>query len=132
MAVRGAHFLRYCVIGVANTAVCFSVIFLLTDFFDVDYVIGNGAGYGTGLAVSFILNKYGNFRSRGNLGRELVLFLASFAAAYALNLAVLIAAVRLVGLNGTLSQVVSGACYTIAFYFLMKGIAFKETMPSDS
>jgi putative flippase GtrA len=133
MVLRNHTFLKYCLIGAANTVACFSVVYVLLDICGVDYLLSNMAGYATGLLVSFILNKYRNFRSSGHLGKEFVLFLLSFGVAYAANLAALVFSVEMLRIDAFLSQILSGAFYTVIFYILMKHFVFqgyKEQMPS--
>jgi putative flippase GtrA len=133
MVLRNHTFLKYCLIGVVNTVSCFSVVYVLLDIFGVDYLLSNMAGYATGLLVSFILNKYRNFRSSGHLGKEFFLFSLSFGVAYAANLAALVFAVEMLRIDAFLSQILSGAFYTVIFYILMKHFVFqkyKDHMPS--
>jgi len=135
MLLRDHTFLKYCLIGAVNTVSCFSVVYVLLDIYRVDYLLSNVAGYATGLLVSFILNKYRNFRSKGHLGKEFVLFLLSFGVAYAANLAALVFLVEMLRFDAFFSQVLSGAFYTVIFYTLTKHFVFqgyKEQMPSSS
>ncbi|CAN0617400.1 GtrA family protein [Burkholderia multivorans] len=85
--------LAYALVGVANTAIGMTVIFVLMAL-GVPPVPSNAAGYALGLLTSFHLNSRITFRvatSRGNLVR----FLVVAAVAYAGNLLVVIAVLRL-------------------------------------
>lgn len=117
-------FIRYCLIGVINTLCCFLVIFVLMSIFRVNYLVSNIVGYATGIMVSFMLNKYRNFRSRGTIRTELPFFLAAFGCSYSVNLFILWFAGEVLHADKFLSQLVSGAIYTIIFYFFMRSIVF--------
>jgi putative flippase GtrA len=125
MVLRNHTFLKYCLIGVINTVSCFSVVYVLLELCGAGYLLSNMAGYATGLLVSFVLNKYRNFRSSGHLGKEFFLFFLSFGVAYAANLAALVFAVECLRIDAFLSQILSGVFYTVIFYILMKHFVFQ-------
>lgn len=117
-------FIRYCFIGVINTLSCFCLIFILMYFFKMNYLISNILGYATGIMVSFVLNKYKNFRSSGSVRAEIPLFLAAFGFSYSANILVLWFAAEILHADKFFSQLAAGAIYTIIFYFFMRSLIF--------
>ncbi len=117
-------FIRYCIIGVINTLSCFSVIFIMMYIVHVHYLISNIIGYATGIMVSFILNKYKNFRSRGSVKTELPVFLVAFGCSYSANVLVLWFAGEILHADKFFSQLAAGTIYTMIFYLLMRSVVF--------
>jgi putative flippase GtrA len=117
-------FVKYCIIGVINTIFCFSTIFVLMYFLKINYLMSNIVGYAVGLIISFSLNKYKNFKSRGSLKKEFPLFLAAFGCAYSTNIIILWIAAEFFHVNKIFSQIIAGIAYTIVFYFFIKLIVF--------
>jgi putative flippase GtrA len=89
-------------------------------------MLSNAAGYGVGITVSFLLNKFGNFRSKGNVRTELPLFIAAFGVAYTVNLFVLWFSGEVLHADAFLAQLAAGAVYTVVFYLFMKSVVFTE------
>lgn len=56
--------LRYLVSGATATAVNFAVLFSLTEFFHVWYIISSIAGLVCGFTTSFILQKFWTFENK--------------------------------------------------------------------
>ncbi|KUK65588.1 MAG: GtrA-like protein [Desulfotomaculum sp. 46_80] len=56
-----AQFLRFCTVGLCNTAVDFTVFFLLT-LTGAPYLIAQALSYSAGVANSFFLNRKWTFR----------------------------------------------------------------------
>lgn len=63
------QFLRFCMVGLANTAVDFSIFFLLNRA-GVAYIIAQIFSYSAGVANSFLLNRRWTFgiKNRTNIG----------------------------------------------------------------
>ena len=80
------QFIRFLIVGVANTIVGLLTIYAAKWLFAFDDVVANIIGYGTGLTVSFLLNKAWTFRHKGEILKSALRFLASFAVAYPINL----------------------------------------------
>ena len=85
---------RFALTGLANSAVGWAVIFGGL-WAGMSGLAANAAGYAVGLMVSFTLNRHYVFGVRGAVSaREVLRFLAAFAFAYGVNVAVLLAALR--------------------------------------
>lgn len=69
--------LRFGAVGVVNTVIDFSILFLLTSFFAVPAIFANIVSTSVALCVSFLLNKRAVFKNTSEgWGRQLVLFAA--------------------------------------------------------
>ncbi len=117
-------FIKFCLIGVINGIVGFSLILSLMYIFHVNYLISNLVGYIGGVSTSFILNKYINFKSEGKLKIEFPIFIGSFLIAYTANALVLYTVVELLHESKIIGLVVAGAVYTILFYLSSRFFVF--------
>jgi putative flippase GtrA len=73
-----AEFIRFCVVGVLNTAIDLGLFALLTRLFGLDPLVANLLSFTTGAANSFLLNKYWTFGAGGR-GREMAAQATKFA-----------------------------------------------------
>lgn len=117
--------LRFGAVGLVNTAVGLGVIYLVMAATPAGPYLANATGYAVGLCVSFTLNRRWTFRSPGRIGGDAGRFLLAFAAAYALNLAVLRVSVADFGLSPWLAQPMAMAAYTMSFFTLSKVFVFR-------
>ncbi|MCL6477814.1 MAG: GtrA family protein [Peptococcaceae bacterium] len=62
---RAVQFLRFCTVGLGNTAVDFTAFFLLT-LAGLPYLPAQALSYSAGVVNSFYLNRKWTFRVRGN------------------------------------------------------------------
>lgn len=79
------QFVKYCTVGVLNTAVCLGIIFVCKSILGIDPYLSNALGYIGGVINSFLWNRKWVFHSGGSMGREAVLFLIGFGVCYALQ-----------------------------------------------
>ena len=117
-------FVKFLVVGVANTAVGLSVIFLVKWLGGFGDVVANVAGYAVGLAVSFLLNRQWTFGFTGHALHALLRFLLVFAVAYAGNLLTVLFLIRGLGINSYLAQTLGIVPYTLLFYAGSRWYAF--------
>ncbi len=66
------QFIKFIIVGVFNTSITLSIIFILSFAFNFDYRISNAAGYLAGFINSFIWNKFWTFRSQGKWKVEFI------------------------------------------------------------
>lgn len=121
---------RFAVAGVLNTVVGLSVIFAVKLAFGASELLANAAGYAVGLAVSFSLNRNWVFRSTAPARAALRRFLIVFAAAYAVNLAVVLLAAETFGVNGYIAQTLGVGTYAVLFYLGSRSFVFRPA-PGD-
>jgi putative flippase GtrA len=124
-----ARLMRFVLTGLANSAVGWAVIFGGL-WAGLSGVVANAAGYGVGLILSFTLNRRFVFGVGGAVsGREVARFLAAFAVAYGVNVAVLIAAQGMLGEGSALAQLPALAAYVAVFFVLSQWFVFRPAVP---
>lgn len=124
-------FAKFCAIGVLNTCIGYSIIFFSLKILGLNYLLSNTLGYIVGLSISFSLNKYSNFKSKGAASSELPKFLLCFIVAFACNNLILIVCVEILYLPQVLSILVAGIIYTGIFYLLSRDVVFIKTKNSN-
>lgn len=123
-----ARLFRFALTGLANSAVGWAVIFGGL-WAGMSGLAANAAGYGVGLILSFTLNRRYVFGVRGAVqGREVARFLAAFGVAYAINVAVLLAAQAVLGADNPLAQLPAIAAYVAIFFLLSQRFVFRPAV----
>jgi putative flippase GtrA len=121
------QFSRFLLVGVANTALGYAVIFGCMYFGGLTPELSNGVGYLVGLLVSYSLNRRITFKSVRRRSTEFVRFVLVFLVAYTSNLAVLVVLIRGLSVHAVLSQILAGVVYIGTSYLLYKHYAFKSS-----
>lgn len=119
------QFLRFGLVGLANTLVGLAVIMALLAAGAGDYA-ANLCGYGIGLALSFALNRAWTFGVNGAVDwREAAAFLVAVGLSYLANLGVL-GAMRGLGFRESLvGQAAAMLAYSACFYVLSRRYVFR-------
>jgi len=120
-----SQFIKFGIVGLINTLITLTTIFILSNYLNVYYIYSNFIGYLLGFINSFIMNKFWTFRSYGNLYKESVLFLIVFLVCYLIQLSFLYYLHGIKQLNENLSQIISMIVYTLANFLLNKFLTFK-------
>lgn len=121
------EFVKFLVVGVANTLVGLSVIYLSKWFLDFDDVTANILGYSVGIFVSFSLNSRWTFSYSGSHSTALVKFLLVALIAYSVNLLTVMASIYWLALNPYLSQALGVPPYTVTSYLANKYLVFRKS-----
>ena len=117
---------RFALAGLANSAVGWAVIFGGL-WAGLSGLAANAAGFGAGLVLSFTLNRRFVFGVTGAVqGREVAKFLAAFAVAYGINVAVLYAAQSMLGADNPLAQLPAVGAYAVIFFLLSQLFVFRH------
>lgn len=119
------QFITYNIVGIANTIVGFSTIFLLM-FIGLSATLSNVIGYVIGSILSYYLNRKYTFKSNKHSKKEAIKFFTVLLIAYFLNFVTLQA--LLGSLNPYLAQLISGVVYTVSSFILAKFFVFKEVV----
>ena len=119
------QFLKFIVVGVLNTLISLSVIYVLM-LFEVGYKYANLFGYIAGVTNSFIFNKTWVFKSDKNMIKEMFMFLIVFVICFGLQYVILLTLVETCGINKYLSQLLAMGSYTVANFILNRLITFKK------
>lgn len=130
---ESAYLSRYAGSGMLNTAVGFSVIFLLM-WLGLSPFLANIGGYLVGLLLGFFVTKKLVFRSAGNFTTEGIRYLAAFLACFGLNLLVLQVALEWLKWNPNMAQLLAAVTYTILMYLSTRYLVFRKGMmhlPAD-
>lgn len=124
--------LRFGTVGLLNTGLGYSVI-LAGLSLGLGDIAANAAGFATGLLLSFILNSRWTFdRSAGYRSGVAVRYVLVLAAAYATNLAVVMAA-RAVGvIDNPLSHLAGVGIYSIVSYLGFARFVFVPGQPRSA
>ena len=117
--------IKFFLVGISNTFVGLSAIYLVTWSFGVSASIANAAGYLLGLMVSFVLNKRWTFHHGGPIVPAFIRFIAIFAIAYLANLGTVLILIEQFRVNEYLAQAAGIPPYTILFYLGSRYIAFR-------
>ena len=116
------EFLKYNLVGIANTLVGFSIVFSLM-LFGLSAIESNMIGYAIGAVLSFYLNSKYTFNSK--LTKILALkFFGVLALSYLLNLLTL--KYLLTQIDPYVAQLLSAIVYTLSSFVFMKLLVFKN------
>ncbi|MCM1518831.1 MAG: GtrA family protein [Pseudoflavonifractor sp.] len=133
------QFVKYALVGVLNTLVTLSVIFVCKSVIGINPLVSNAIGYVLGVINSFLWNKTWVFRSHDSYLREAAIFLVGFLICYGLQfLTVWVLSYKsplndfewnIIGfvLSGYgLATLVGNLVYTIANYIYNKLVTFRR------
>ncbi len=76
--------IKFLIVGVINTIVGTSVMFISYNFFHTGYWVSSALNYIIGSVVSFFLNKYFTFKSDSRSFGEIVRFIINISVCYGL------------------------------------------------
>ena len=79
------QFIKYALVGVLNTLVTLSTIFLCKSVIGINPLVSNAIGYVAGVINSFLWNKTWVFRSHVSYLREALIFLVGFILCYGIQ-----------------------------------------------
>jgi putative flippase GtrA len=120
------QFFKFGIVGVINTLLTLSIIFILMRLFHVEYRIANGIGYVFGVINSFLWNKLWTFKSKNSYFREAVLFVLVFLVSYGIQFCFLVLFKEILHINVYIAQVISMVIYTIISFFGNRIFTFKS------
>jgi putative flippase GtrA len=134
------HFVKYNIIGLANTAITLVLVWFLHQLLNMPVVAANFLGYVAGGLNSYFWNKFWNFKSKNSHSQDAWRFLIVFAASYFINLGVLLGTQHLLfhyaplmefsakfqayAKPGYLAHVVANIVYVFVSFFLYKKVVF--------
>lgn len=116
--------IRFIVSGGTAAIVHFSLLYILTEFFGIWYLVSSGIAFLIAFLVSFAMQKYWTFRSMetGKIKRQLPQHLAIAVFNLFLNLALVFAFVEFLGLWYMLAQVITTILIAIESFFAFRYI----------
>jgi putative flippase GtrA len=128
-------FIRFIAVGIANTAVGLSFIYLLLHLFGFSYWISTFIGNSIGACISYILNRNFTFKSQGSVKKSIPMFIVVILTCYfiAFNLGAkiidyIVNLQDFISLNfkNDLAVLFSSGLYTVLNYFGQKLLVFKN------
>ena len=119
-------------VGVLNTSLTLTTIYILISGLGLHHVLSNFLGYSAGIMVSFTLNRCFTFTASGKYGPQFAGFLLTFGVSYILSLLALLGLVELKFLPYWLATVTSLGIYTIASFLLNKYFVFSQRSPNSA
>ena len=124
-------FLKFILVGLVNTAVGTTVMFVLYNVFHCSYWVSSASNYVIGSIVSYFLNKYFTFRNTKKDWRIIVRFILNISVCYLLayGIARPLARIVLSGASKSLQEngamLVGMGLFVILNYFGQRFFAFK-------
>lgn len=117
--------LRFAVVGVLNTAVGLAAVFAAARFLDAGAFAANAIGLAVGFVVGYLANRRWTFGSKESVAMTAPRYLIAFAAAYALNAAILAFFLRTANWPPIAAQAAALTAYSLAFYWLCRWMVFR-------
>lgn len=118
---------RFAAAGLLNTLIGFAAIVaaLRLGFADI---AANLIGFAVGLTAGFLVNRQWTFRAEGPArSSEVARYIAAFAVSWGLNIAVVLAGIRL-GMAGSVwVQLCAMAVYSLTFFVLSRWFVFPQS-----
>jgi len=119
-------FVRFLIVGVANTLVGLGTMYGAMYFLDLHIVYANILGYAIGIVQSFVLNKTWTFGSSDHALISFLRFVLVLAVAYAANLATVVFLNALLDVNPYLSQALGIVPYTAIGFLGSRYFVFRN------
>ena len=122
---------RFAIVGVINTLVGAGVMFLLYNVFGTGYWIASAANYIIGSIVSYFLNKYYTFNTKGRSFNEMLRFVLNIIVCYLLAYGIAKPLIYSMfdGMGNTVQDniaMLAGMCFFIVLnYFGQRFVVFK-------
>lgn len=117
--------MRFVTVGTLNAMITATVIFLMMEKLDCNYMASNIVAYVVAQMNNFFWSKYWVFTARdGRFRREIPLFLIAFGCAYVAQFLVLLVLVEVIDLNEYLAQFLGLFVYGTVNFLLNKRVTF--------
>lgn len=129
------HFLRFLLVGILNTLIGLSIMFILLNLFSWSYWLATFTGNSIGAVISYILNRSFTFNSTVGASEGIPRFITVIAFCYVVSYSVSGAAANLIEIPEWASRVVSSKelgilmgtiLYTTTNYLGQKGFVFRR------
>lgn len=118
--------IKFGLVGVINTVITLSTVFLLLHLLGITYITANVIGYILGFINSYIMNRKLTFHSTGSVKSEASRFVITFIISYHIQLCVLIFLIRVVSLQKDPAQLISMGVFTVVNFIGNKIFTFDE------
>ncbi len=116
---------KYAAVGAMSAVVDFGVLFVLTDWFGVYYLVSATASFILSAIVNYTLNRNWTFRSNGQRRKQVPIFLTIAILGILLNNNIMYVSVEHWHLHYLWAKVIAAAIVTIWNFFGNKYLTFK-------
>lgn len=126
-------FLKFVLVGVVNTLFGIAIMFVFYNVFHLSYWLSSASNYVFGSILSYFLNKYFTFQSKGSNGKTIGRFVFNITICYlcAYGLAKPLVRWALAGMGTTVQDnaaMLAGMCLFVAFnYCGQRFFVFKKS-----
>lgn len=124
--------IKFLIVGVINTLVGTGVMFILYNFFSVNYWISSAANYIIGSLVSYFLNKYFTFKNNEKSLKQILRFIVNIGICYlmAYGAAKPLVSLLMSGVNekiqGNIAMLAGMCLFVVLNYFGQRWFVFKD------
>jgi putative flippase GtrA len=126
-------FIKFCLVGVCNTALTFAVFYILSEVLRVNYLLGSFLGYIAGVINSFILNKLWTFQNRDKaIGMQFTRFAVVNAISLGINLFIMYICVERLHIAKMAAQIIATGFSTVTNYLGSRVLVFNTNNSSLS
>jgi putative flippase GtrA len=122
--LKYGQFLKFCIVGAANTLISLVVYYLLIKFFGLHYLLSSVMAYCTGLLNGYIFSSTFVFQQKRNV-KQGVKFIGVNTSSLLINLLILYLLVEVSGVSSLLSQLFATIFNVIYNFSLNKWWTFK-------
>lgn len=125
--------IKFIIVGIINTIVGTSVMFILYNVFSVGYWVSSAANYIIGSIVSYFLNKYFTFQNREKSFKQIILFVINISLCYLIAYGVAKPMVAFIlnqyneKIQGNISMLVGMGLFVILNYFGQRLVVFRQS-----
>lgn len=125
--------IKFIMVGIINTVVGTSVMFILYNIFSVGYWMSSAANYIIGSIVSYFLNKYFTFQNREKSFKQIILFVINISLCYLIAYGVAKPMVAFIlnqyneKIQGNISMLVGMGLFVILNYFGQRLVVFRQS-----
>lgn len=126
--------IKFIIVGIINTVVGTSVMFILYNIFSVGYWMSSAANYIIGSIVScYFLNKYFTFQNREKSFKQIILFVINISLCYLIAYGVAKPMVAFIlnqyneKIQGNISMLVGMGLFVILNYFGQRLVVFRQS-----
>lgn len=116
---------RYIVTGLLSAGVEFSLLYVLKTYAGFSLIASNSVAYTSGFCVSFLMNKFWAFESKGNFGRQFLLYGVLFTINLALSNALMYLLTERLGIMFMVSKVFVTGMIVLWNFVLYKKIIYR-------
>jgi putative flippase GtrA len=118
-------FIKFCFVGISNTAVTFCTFYILSEIFALNYLFSSFIGYVLGVVNSFILNKTWTFHDKNSrFILQFIRFSIVNTISLGINLTIMYVCVEKFFISSIMAQVIATGFTTIVNYLGSRALVF--------